>query len=60
MITVNNYWESIDYEVIETKTISPNDTSDIYIKEGRQLLTLITCTTDNVVTNRYVVIAEIK
>lgn len=60
VITVNNYWESIDYEVIETKTISPNDTSDIYIKEGRQLLTLITCTTDNVVTNRYVVIAEKK
>ena len=60
VITVNNYWESIDYEVIETKTISPNDTSDIYIKEGRQLLTLITCTTDNGVTNRYVVIAEKK
>ena len=42
-VTVNNYWESIDYKVIAHKIVKANQTEDIYIQEGRQLLTLITC-----------------
>ena len=45
-VSFTNYWETIDYEVIDFKTVAPNETGDIYIKDGRQLMTLITCTPD--------------
>lgn len=58
-VSVRNFWETINYRVIEKKTVSPYDTSDIYIQDGRQLLTLITCITNYYgVTNRYIVICE--
>lgn len=60
-VSFTNYWETIDYEVIDRKVIAPNDTSDLYIKDGRQLLTLITCTPDgNGGFDRFLVIAEKK
>lgn len=59
-VTVTNYWEDIEYKVIETKTVSPRDINDTYIQPNRQLLTLITCITNNGVTNRYVVVCEKK
>lgn len=59
-VSITNYWEKIDYNVINTKTVSPNNTNDIYIQDGRQLLTLITCITHNGVTNRYIVTCEKK
>lgn len=57
-VSIANYWENIDYRVIETKTVPPTYTDDTLIQDGRQLLTLVTCITENGVTNRYLVICE--
>ena len=43
VVTVHNYWETIDYEVVETKVVPEDETADIFIQRDRQLLTLITC-----------------
>ena len=60
-VSFTNYWETIDYEVIDFKTVAPNETGDIYIKDGRQLMTLITCTPDgHGGFGRYIVICEKK
>ena len=42
-VSIHNYWEDIDYEVIDYKIVTEDQTEDIYIQPGRQLLTLITC-----------------
>lgn len=53
-VSITTYWETIEYTVIDFKEITAYETDDIYIKPGRQLLTLITCQGSN----RYVVICE--
>lgn len=58
-VTVHNYWEDIDYKVIDYKIVPEDKTDDIYIQKGRQLLTLITCIYDgNGGFDRYLVICE--
>ena len=58
-VKVTTWWETTTYTVIDFKTIRADDSSDLLIKPGRQLLTLITCDYDpNGVFERYVVICE--
>ena len=57
-VIVHNYWETVEYKVIDKKTVAPTDTSDIYIRPGRQLMTLITCTPGENGFDRYLVICE--
>ena len=61
-VSIHNYWETIDYEVIDYKIVPENDTNDIYIQKDRQLLTLITCiwSGHGDVFDRYIVICEHK
>lgn len=61
-VSIHNYWEDIDYEVIDYKIVEEDETADIYIQEGRQLLTLITCihSGHGDVFDRYLVICEKK
>lgn len=42
-VIIQNPWETLEYEVAETKIIAPNDIEEIHIQEGRELLTLLTC-----------------
>ena len=42
-VCFKTYWTTLRYKVIETKIINEYDTEDIYIKEGEDLLTLVTC-----------------
>lgn len=42
-VTIDNYWETIEYKVIDYKIVAEDETQDIYIQDDRQLLTLITC-----------------
>ena len=42
-VTVTNLWETLTYEVVETRIISPNDVDAIHIQLNRELLTLLTC-----------------
>ena len=61
-VTIHNYWESIDYKVIDYKVIAPDNPNDIFIKDGRQMLTLITCikSSKGEGFDRYLVICEKK
>lgn len=42
-VTVTNLWETLTYEVKEIKLIAPNEAKEIYIQEGKELLTLMSC-----------------
>ena len=61
-VSIHNYWEDIDYQVIDHKVVTEDETADIYIQKDRQLLTLITCiyagSPDTF--DRYLVICEKK
>ncbi len=50
--------ESHAYEVIRTETVLPEETEGIRIEEGRDLVTLITCTPYGVNTHRLLVTGE--
>ena len=43
VVTLQNRWETLSYQVVETKIIAPSDVDAIRIQEGRELLTLLTC-----------------
>lgn len=38
-----NLWETLAYTVTEIRIIEPNDVKQIFIQEGRELLTLMSC-----------------
>ncbi len=42
-VIITNLWGQLQYTVVETKIIDPNDVDDILIQENRELLTLLTC-----------------
>ena len=42
-ITVENYWNTLTYKVIDKRIHKKDESADCYITEGRDLLTLITC-----------------
>ncbi len=42
-IFITNLWETLTYTVTESKIIEPNETDNILIQEGRDMLTLLTC-----------------
>ncbi len=43
VVTLQNLWETLSYQVVETKIIAPSDVDAIRIQEGQELLTLLTC-----------------
>lgn len=55
-VSVTNPWETLTYRVIETKIVLPDTQDEILVQEGRDLLTLFTCTYPN--TRRILVICE--
>ena len=55
-VYVTNPWETLTYQVVETKTILPDAMQEVLIQEGRDLLTIFTCTSPN--SHRYLVICE--
>ena len=55
-VSVTNPWETLIYRVIATKIVLPDTQDEILVQEGRDLLTLFTCTDPN--TRRLLVICE--
>lgn len=43
LVYITNIWDTLTYQVKETKIVDPDDISDIRIVAGRDLLTLLTC-----------------
>lgn len=58
-IYITNLWETLVYKVSETKVIKPTDSRNIYIQEGRALLTLSTCHPYPKNYQRYLVYADL-
>lgn len=52
---VDNFTETLKYEVIEIKTVLPTETKDLVIQEGQDLMTLLTCTPYMINTHRLLV-----
>ena len=42
-VQLTNLWQTLNYQVVETKIIAPNQVEEIHIQENRDLLTLLTC-----------------
>jgi len=57
-VYITNFWDTLVYEVAETKVILPADIQQIYIQEGRDMVTLITCHPYTKNYQRYVVYCE--
>lgn len=58
-VSITNYWDTLDYRVVETKVNKPNESGDCYLQKDRDLLTMFTCIDDgNGGFDRYYVICE--
>lgn len=42
-ITVTNLWETLTYQVTQTRVIMPNEVEQIHIQPSRELVTLLSC-----------------
>lgn len=50
--------EVLTYQAIETQTILPDETGSLIIREGQDIVTLVTCTPLGINTHRYLVTGE--
>lgn len=57
-VYITNFWETLVYEVMETKVILPTDIQEVMIREGGTMATLITCHPYTKNYQRYVVYCE--
>lgn len=56
LVYLTNPWETLTYQVVSTEVIFPDNMEKIRVQEGRDLLTVFTCTYPN--TQRLVVTCE--
>lgn len=57
-VRVENFRETLEYRVVETRIIQPDDVQALLIQDGRDLLTLVTCHPLGSNAQRYVVYCE--
>lgn len=57
-IQITTPWDVLIYRVCDLKIISPDDSQEIFIQEGRELVTLLTCHPYTHNYQRYLVFAE--
>lgn len=59
IVQIQNFWETLNYKVIDTEIRVPNDGSRLFIVPNKDLLTFFTCIySENGHYNRYYVICE--
>ena len=58
LIFFTNFFETLEYKVVETRVIVPSDIDAVLIQEGRDMITLITCHPFRFNYQRYLVYAE--
>ncbi|WP_226531036.1 class C sortase [Microbacterium paraoxydans] len=56
--TVNTFGKVLTYKVVDTRVVEPDDTQALRQEEGRDLVTLVTCTPLGVNTHRILVTGE--
>lgn len=60
-VKIKTYWQTIKYNVIDTKIVTDKQSQDFYIQKGRKLLTLMTCVSNSKGGfDRFLVICEKK
>ena len=42
-VYVRNFWETLTYEIAETRIVAPNQSEGVFIREGEDLFTMFTC-----------------
>lgn len=57
-IRICTLWEDLTYTVVGTRVIDPSDTADVGVRQGRDLVSLVTCHPYGHNYTRYVVEAE--
>ena len=57
-IYIQNFREELTYEVYEIKLVTPDDISELAIQDEKDIITLITCHSYRVNTQRYIVKAK--
>lgn len=57
-VFITNPWETMEYRVVSMIVIKPNETENILIQPGRDLVTLTTCHPYGVGSHRYVITCE--
>lgn len=57
--TIESYKQNLTYRVSDIRTILPDETEHLVVQEGRQLVTLITCTPIGINTHRLAVTGEL-
>ncbi|MCH5297394.1 MAG: class C sortase [Ruminococcus sp.] len=55
-IQITNYWDTLSYKVIDKKQLKPEETQSIYIRDNKDILTLLTCISNG--KERYYIICE--
>lgn len=58
IVEITNPWETLTYKVMSTEDIGSTDTHKVYIQDGEDLLTLLTCDYGAGVKYRYIVVCE--
>lgn len=57
-VRICTLWEDLTYTVVGTRVIDPSDTADVGVRQGRDLVSLVTCHPYGYNYTRYVVEAE--
>lgn len=58
VVSINNFWETLYYQVTSIEIIEPNEIDKVLIQPGRDMVTLITCHPYRVNSHRYVVFLD--
>ena len=58
LIQITNFWETLTYEVKEVEVVEVTQTEKLFIQEGKDMVTLITCHPYQVFNQRYMVYCE--
>ena len=58
MVFLRNYWRTLSYRVVEIRVVKRYELEAIEIQEGKDLLTLMTCTPVGVGSHRLLIICE--
>lgn len=59
-VSLQNLWETLTYEVCKIQTIQPYEVEEVLIQEGRDMLTIVTCTPYRVGSHRLLIFCERK
>lgn len=57
-LTIRNYWETLTYQVTDIQVIMPDDVDAVLIREGKDMVTLLTCHPYTKHYRRYAVFCE--